>query len=91
MKVKDLVEEIKGWKNAARDISSARQAKDQELSSFKLIKLKKDGKESGMHDATTWFKSEEEARKEAKRIQGLNPDRGIKYNLYHNSDLLDTI
>lgn len=88
MKIKDLFEEIKGWKNANRDIASARRAQDKASSEVKLVKLKKDGAESGMHDATSYFKTEEEARKKAEAIKAMNPGRDIAYNLYVNSELI---
>lgn len=75
-------EEIKGWKNAANDIAKARREAGNDAASVKLVTLKKDGSESGMHDATSHHKDEAEARATHDRIVGLNPNRKIKHNLY---------
>lgn len=74
-----ITEEIKGWKNAQGDLMKWRAAKGKDI---KLVKLKKDGSESGMHDATKMFRSEEEARAHHEMIKKLNPGKGIAHNLY---------
>lgn len=72
-------EAIKGWKHAHSDIAKhrAEQGKDVVLHS-----LKKDGSESGMHDARKTFRSEAEAREHHERVKKLNPNRAIAHNLY---------
>ena len=78
----DLDEAIKGWKHAHSDIAKMRAAAASAGNDVKLVRLKKDGKESGMHDATKTFKSEEEARAHHENMVKLNPGRGIAHNLY---------
>lgn len=77
-----ITEAIKGWKHAHSDIAKARSAASSASNDVKLVRLKKDGKESGMHDATKTFKSEDEARAHHKRMTELNPGKGIAHNLY---------
>lgn len=79
MKIAELFEEIKGWKHAGRDLAAARAAKGKDV---KLVRLKKDGTESGMHDATKMFRSEEEARAHHANMVKLNPKSAIKHHLY---------
>ena len=74
-----LEEAIKGWKHAQSDIMKHRAAAGKEV---RLVKLKKDGSESGMHDATKMFRSEEEARVHHENIKKLNPGKNISHNLY---------
>jgi len=78
---------IKGWKNALSDLSKYRAENKAEGMTVKLVQLNSNGAESKMHDATKKFSTEQEAEKEAKRIQELNPTRNIKYNLYVNGVL----
>lgn len=79
MKVEDLFEEIKGWKHAGRDLAKHRASLGKDV---KLVRLKKDGAESGMNDATKLFRSEEEARRHHTSMVQLNPGKSIKHNLY---------
>jgi hypothetical protein len=74
-----LEEAIKGWKHAHSDIMKFRSSQGKEVH---LHKLKKDGTESGMHDARKSFKSEEEARAHHENIKKLNPKSNIQHNLY---------
>lgn len=82
-----LTEEIKGWKHASRDISNARKSKAAASHTAVLHSLKKDGNESGMHDARKSFPSEKEAREHHANIRRLNPIRNIRHNLYVNGKL----
>lgn len=75
----ELDENIKGWKNAASDISKMRAAKGKDV---KLVRVKKDGTENKMHDATKMFRSEDEAQKHHDNITKLNPKSKIVHNLY---------
>lgn len=78
----ELDEAIKGWKHAHSDIAKARAAASSASNDVKLVRLKKDGKESGMHDATKTFKSEDEARAHHANMVKLNPGKNIAHNLY---------
>ena len=80
-----MSEAIKGWKNAHTDIMKSRQDASNKDKSVKLVKLNKDGSESGMHDATKGFSSEEEAIEHHQQIRKLNPTRNIRHNLYVDS------
>ena len=86
-----LVEAIKGWKHAHSDIMKNRAAAASADNEVVLHSLKKDGSESGMHDARKTFKSEEEAREYHKRVRGLNPNRNIRHNLYINGKHAETL
>src|SRR4051812_15875462 len=83
MKLFDLFnEEIKGWKHAGRDISAMRHQQAQNAKSVKLVKLKNDGSESKMHDASSMYSTEDEAKAHHDRILQLNPTRVIRHNMY---------
>lgn len=79
---KDLVEAVKGWKHAGRDLMKSRQEKSDAAREVRLVSLKKDGTESKMHDAEKRFGSEDEARQHHEKIKKLNPNRAIMHNLY---------
>lgn len=87
----ELVEAIKGWKHAHSDIMRNRAAQSAADNEVALHSLKKDGSESGMHDARKTFRSEEEAREYHKRVRGLNPNRNIRHNLYINGKHSETL
>jgi hypothetical protein len=87
----NLEEAIKGWKNAASDIRKFRSAASDAKKSAMLVSLKKDGNESGMHDAKSYHASEEEARKKHETITKLNPTRKIRHNLYVDGKKVDTL
>jgi len=87
----NLEEAIKGWKNAASDIRKQRSAASDAKKSAMLVSLKKDGNESGMHDAKSYHASEEEARKKHETITKLNPNRKIRHNLYVDGKKVDTL
>ena len=87
----NLDEAIKGWKNAASDIRKFRSAASDAKKSAMLVSLKKDGSESGMHDAKSYHASEEEARKKHETITKLNPNRKIRHNLYVDGKKVDTL
>jgi ribosomal protein L24 len=84
-------EEIKGWKNAGADIAKFRSAASNAAKPAKLVKLKKDGTESKMHDATSHYGSEEEATKKHHYLRELNPKSNMKHNLYINGKLHKTL
>ena len=86
-----LGEAIKGWKNAHSDIMRNRSAQASADNTVHLHLLKKDGKESGMHDARKSFSSEKEARDYHDKIKRLNPKRAISHNLYINNKLADKL
>jgi hypothetical protein len=87
----NLDEAIKGWKNAASDIRKQRSAASDAKKSAVLVSLKKDGSESGMHDAKSYHASEEEARKKHDTITKLNPNRKIRHNLYVDGKKVGTL
>jgi len=84
----ELDENIKGWKNAASDISKMRSAQGKTV---KLVSLKKDGNESKMHDATKTFRSEDEAQEHHDRVTKLNPKSKIRHNLYVDGKQVKTL
>lgn len=86
-----LEEAIKGWKHAHSDLAKSRAASSSAGNDVKLVRLKKDGSESGMHDATKTFKSEEEARSHHANISKLNPGKGITHNLYVGGEHKETL
>ena len=77
-----LTEEIKGWKHAGRDIAKARHARAEDAMEIKLVRVKKSGDESKMHDAVKKFKTEKEAREHHDLMVKNNPGHSIKHNLY---------
>lgn len=81
----ELDEQIKGWKHAGSDISKWRSAQGKDV---KLVRLKKDGAENKMHDATKMFRSEDEAQQHHDRVTELNPKSKIAHNLYVNGKLV---
>ena len=89
--VTDLVEAIKNWKNAHNDLMKNRAAASASSKEVRLVRLKKDGSESGLHDATKTFKTEDEARAHHANITKLNPGKGIAHNLYVGSEHKETL
>ena len=89
---KQYIEEaIKGWKHAHTDLAKIRAKSSEEGKSVKLVRLKKDGSESGMHDASKSFNSEEDAKKHHENLVKLNPGKGIAHNLYVGGEHKDTL
>jgi len=88
MKISELVEAIKGWKHAHSDLAKWRAAKAAAARPARLVRLKKDGTESRMSDATSTFDSEEAARQQHERMVGYNPGRRIRHNLYVDGQLV---
>jgi hypothetical protein len=68
-----LDEEIKGWKNASRDISKFRSDQANAKKAVYTHSLKKDGGLSGMHDAKKTHNSVEDAEKYIEDFKKLNP------------------
>ena len=83
-----VAEAIKGWKHAGADIMKSRSAAAQEALPIRMTALRKDGKESGMHDATQKFASVDAARKRADDIAQMNPGRTFNYNVYDGGKLV---
>jgi hypothetical protein len=76
IKFKDFIkEDIKGWKNAASDIAKMRTKESNSKSSVRLHKLNLNGKESGMHDASTYHNTEEDAHKNIAYRRSINPGK----------------
>jgi hypothetical protein len=90
MKIQELMEEIKGWKHAHRDLAKWRSQARAAAQPVKLVRLKKDGTESKLHDAVTTFDTEQAAREYHNRLVRLNPTHNIKHNLYVNHELSHT-
>ena len=84
-------ESIKGWKNAHSDIMKIRGKAAEQNKSVTLTRLKKDGSESGMHDASKSFSSEEEAKRHHKNLVDLNPSKNIAHNLYVDGKHKETL
>ena len=83
-----VTEAIKGWKNAASDIQKFRTAASNARKPAKLVSLKKDGTESKMHDATSYYDSEKQARDKHDYMVEINPGRKIQHNLYVDNKLV---
>lgn len=84
-------EDIKGWKHAASDINKMRRSRAADSSTAKLVRLKKNGEESKLHDATSHHSNEGEAREKHNRMIKLNPGKHIAHNLYVNNQLVATL
>lgn len=91
MKIRELQEAIKGWKHAASDIARMKKAKSDAKKPARLVTLKKDGAESKMHDAVSYFHSEQEARDRHASIVKLNPGRNIRHNLYIDDKFVEVL
>lgn len=90
--IKDLVpavveEAIKGWKHAGSDLTKMRRDAREGAMAVKMVTLRKDGQESGMHDAASKYDSVEAARKRADDIAAMNPGRTFNYNVYVDGKL----
>lgn len=79
---------IKGWKNAHSDIMKHRAAAKEAGKSVQTVRLKKDGGESGMHDAKKGHSSVEDAEKHHENLKSLNPGRNVAHNLYVDGKLV---
>ena len=88
MKIQELVEAIKGWKHAHADIVKMRAAKAAQSHQARLVRLKKDGSESKMHDATSTYPTEQDARNRHSQLVKLNPGRDIRHHLYVDNKLV---
>lgn len=72
---------IKGWKHAGSDLTKWRAA-NKNSSKARLVRLKKDGTESGMSDATTHHDTVDKAIENHKYVHSINPGKTIAHNLY---------
>ena len=91
MKIHELLEAIKGWKHAHSDLMRIRADHSALSHRARLVSLKKDGTESKMHDATSTYPTEEDARKRHADLVKLNPGRNIRHNLYVDDNLVDVL
>jgi hypothetical protein len=91
IKLPEVNEEIKGWKNAGSDIARMRKARGDEAKTVHLHRLKKDGSESGMHDARKSFSSQEDAQRHHDNSRKLNPKSDIRHNLYIDGKQVSTL
>lgn len=87
-KAKPVSEEIKGWKNAQRDLARHRSKSAQERMEYTLHRLKKDGQESKLYDARTKHSSEESAILRHQSSVKNNPNQHIAHNLYKGNELV---
>jgi hypothetical protein len=76
-------EAIKGWKHAHSDIMKHRADQHNEAMPVRLVRLNKDGKESGMHDATKHLSSISAAHEWHQNIVKLNPGKHVAHHVYH--------
>ena len=74
-----------------RSLAAAHKSKKEAGRTVHLHALKKDGVESGMHDARKSFDSEDEAVKHHERIKALNPKKQISHHLYVNGKLVRSL
>lgn len=84
----EIEEEIKGWKNAVGDIAKARSRQADASKGVKLVRLKNDGTESKMHDSTSSFNSEEEAKEHHDNLVRLNPTRVIRHHMHSDGKIM---
>jgi hypothetical protein len=91
MKISEVMEAIKGWKHAHRDLNKWRAERAAAARTVKLVRVKKDGKESAMHDATSVFDTEQQARQQHERMVSYNPGQRIRHNLYVDNQLVATL
>jgi hypothetical protein len=91
MRIKELQEAIKGWKHAGSDLMKHRAQKAAAGHSAKLIKVKKDGTESKMHDATSTYPTEQQARDQHAYWVKVNPGRLIQHNLYVDNQFVEKL
>ena len=87
----EVDEEIKGMKHAGSILTKMRAANAEAKRTVALVRLKKDGGESGMHDARKSFNTEEDARKHHEQIVGYNPKSLIRHNLYIDGKLKEVL
>ena len=88
MKIQELMEAIKGWKHAHSDLAKWRAQARAATQPARLVRLKKDGSESKMHDAVSTHSSAQAALDHHNRMVGYNPTRNIAHNLYVNNELV---
>lgn len=84
----EVSEAIKGWKHAHSDIARNRAAQKEAGKSVHTVRLKKDGSESGMHDAKKGHSSAEAACEYHKSLEQYNPGKKIQHNLYVDGKLV---
>lgn len=91
MKISELQEAIKGWKHAHSDISKMRADRAAQSHQARLVSLKKDGTESKMHDASSTYPTEADARRRHADLVKMNPGRNIRHNLYVDNKLVGVL
>lgn len=91
MKISELQEAIKGWKHAHSDISKMRADRAAQSHQARLVSLKKDGTESKMHDASSTYPTEADARRRHADLVKMNPGRNIRHNLYVDGKLVGVL
>ncbi len=89
MKISDLTESRgKLGKNTHSILMRNRENRAAEKHTVKLVRLKKDGSESLMHDATSTYDTEDQARAKHAYWVKLNPGKDIRHNLYVDGKLV---
>lgn len=91
MKIKELEEAIKGWTHAHSDLARMRAARAAASHHVKLVRLKKDGTESAMHDAVSTYPTQAAARARHADLVKLNPGRNMRHNLYVDNKLVQML
>lgn len=81
-----LNEEIRGWKNAGRDINRARRNAANQAAPVIMVRLKKDGTESKLHDHTTYHTSVDAAKNRHENIKRSNPGKSFTHIIKTGSD-----
>lgn len=75
---------FKAGQTVAKNIAALSKGSTPEV---KLVRLNKDGKESGMHDAASSYSSEQEAVDKHHYMVKVNPGKHIAHNLYVGDQL----
>lgn len=76
MKISELTEDL------FSDLRRARRKQRQQKADVYLVRLNKDGSESRMNDAKTYFDEVDDAEKHHQRLVDLNKGKDIKHRIY---------
>ena len=87
MRIADLQE---GMSRAGEILAKGRKARSDAQKAITLVRLKKDGAESKMHDAASKHTDLKAAQEYHDRLVKLNPKSTIAHNVYTDNSLTDT-
>jgi hypothetical protein len=87
MRIADLQE---GMSRAGEILAKGRKARSDAQKAITLVRLKKDGAESKMHDAASKHTDLKAAQEYHDRLVKLNPKSTISHNVYADNSLTDT-